>query len=97
MKKIIFLFLVITISKQSISQENKSSKEWTSFVQSINISIDTEKKFKLVANVKLESTEKAATAHLWARVDTKNGEPGFFDNMADRPITNGWNIVLKVK
>jgi|TARA_B110000240_G_C13443932_1_gene429444 uncharacterized damage-inducible protein DinB len=88
MKKIIFLFLVITISKQSISQENKSSKEWTSFVQSINISIDTEKKFKLVANVKLESTEKAATAHLWARVDTKNGEPGFFDNMADRPITN---------
>jgi C-terminal processing protease CtpA/Prc len=34
-------------------------------------------------------TEAGARAYLWMRVDRSNNQPGFFDNMQNRPITSG--------
>jgi len=62
------------------------SSDWTSFNQTIAIQTPVKKKFKVIASVKVESTEPKAWAGVWARVDTKNDEDGFFDNMSDRPV-----------
>ena len=52
---------------------------------------DTQKKFKVVASVKVETDDEGAWAGVWARVDNDNDEQGFFDNMGDRPIkSNTW-------
>ncbi|WP_445455709.1 DinB family protein [Flavobacterium sp. HNIBRBA15423] len=91
MKKIILL-LALFIYTTSYSQNAKEiSREWTSFTQSLSIESKTKKKFKIEASVKVISDEKQAWAGLWARVDNKNKETGFFDNMRDRPIkSNDW-------
>jgi C-terminal processing protease CtpA/Prc len=34
-------------------------------------------------------TEAGSRAYLWMRVDRSNNQPGFFDNMQNRPITSG--------
>ncbi|HEU5237307.1 MAG TPA: S41 family peptidase, partial [Pyrinomonadaceae bacterium] len=34
-------------------------------------------------------TEAGSRAYLWMRVDRRNNQPGFFDNMQNRPITSG--------
>ncbi|MCD0469989.1 DinB family protein [Flavobacterium sp. JAS] len=62
------------------------SSDWTSFNQTIDIQTSVKKKFKVIASVKVESTEPKSWAGVWARVDTKNDEDGFFDNMSDRPV-----------
>ncbi|WP_235982727.1 DinB family protein [Kordia aestuariivivens] len=43
-------------------------------------------KFKLTASVKLVGGDQSSWASIWARVDNKNDEDGFFDNMGDRPV-----------
>lgn len=40
----------------------------------------------MIASVKVETAEPKAWAGVWARVDNKNEEDGFFDNMSDRPV-----------
>jgi hypothetical protein len=48
-------------------------------------------KFKISASAKVITADTSASAGLWVRVDNKNGEAGFFDNMNDRPIkSNEW-------
>ncbi|AWI25244.1 DinB family protein [Flavobacterium pallidum] len=87
MKKILLLLLLTVIPLRA--QEVKVvSDEWTSFTQSIAIESKTKKKFRLEASVKVVTKDPHATAGLWARVDNKNEEQGFFDNMGDRPITS---------
>ncbi|CAM1373010.1 conserved hypothetical protein [Tenacibaculum litopenaei] len=81
------LFWVCALFIYSATAQVKTiSRDWTSFVQSVTISTKTPKKFKLVAKVKVAPDDNRAWAGLWARVDTNNSEPGFFDNMNDRPI-----------
>ncbi|MGG8497822.1 DUF664 domain-containing protein [Tenacibaculum sp. TC6] len=90
MKNILFV-LTVLFFKSSFGQTTEVSRDWTSFVQSVDISVTSKKKFKLIANVKVEPADEKAWAGLWVRVDTKNAESGFFDNMSDRPIkTNKW-------
>ncbi|WP_157578104.1 hypothetical protein [Tenacibaculum ovolyticum] len=49
------------------------------------------KKFKLIANLKVKPNDSKAWAGIWVRVDTKDGEPCFFDNMSDRKVKiNQW-------
>lgn len=74
------------------AQESKTiSRDWTSFAQRLDIVSEKEKKFKVTASVKLETEDEQAWAGVWARVDNKNEENGFFDNMGDRPIkSNEW-------
>lgn len=65
------------------------SRDWTSFVQSINVESKTPKKFKLEGAIKVVTDDKFASAGLWVRVDNKDDSRGFFDNMDDRPVKPG--------
>lgn len=86
MKKIAFLLLFLSfVSGQAQTQKTVSS-DWTSFNQTIAVQTSVKKKFKVIASVKVESSEPQSWAGVWARVDTKNDEDGFFDNMRDRPV-----------
>ncbi len=62
----------------------KSKPDFGSLTTSYNIIQYQEKEFRFLAKVSVEQ----GTGHLWARIDRKGGQPGFFDNMRDRPITN---------
>lgn len=79
----IFLIVYSVVFAQS---KTSVSRDWTSFSQSIEITSNTEKKFKVIGSVKVIATEKVSWAGIWARVDNKDEETGFFDNMGDRPI-----------
>jgi hypothetical protein len=90
MKKIILSVLLINtiVNAQTVEE---ISADWTSFTQSLSIECKTKKKFKVEASVKLVTDDKLAWAGVWARVDNKDEENGFFDNMGDRPIkSNTW-------
>lgn len=86
MKKITILLLFLSIASAHSQSQKEISSDWTSFNQTIDIQTPVKKKFKVVASVKVETEEPMAWAGVWARVDTKNQEDGFFDNMGDRPI-----------
>ena len=92
MKKVVVMALLFLLFLNTEAQERKRvSSYWTSFVQGLDIISKKEKKFKITASVKVETNEKEAWAGVWARVDNKNEETGFFDNMGDRPIkSNEW-------
>lgn len=62
------------------------SSDWMGFSQTIDIQTPVKKKFKLIASAKVETAEPKAWAGIWARVNNKNDEVGFFDNMGERPI-----------
>jgi uncharacterized damage-inducible protein DinB len=82
---ITFLFTIPSHSQKEIS------RDWTSFVQTIEVSTDKNIKFKVVASAKTEREDDWSWSGIWAKVDNKNNESGFFDNMGDRPIiTNSW-------
>ena len=75
------------ISITSNAQKVKEiSREWTSITQALSVESKTKKRFKVEASVKVVTDDKLAWAGVWARVDNKDQENGFFDNMGDRPI-----------
>ncbi len=84
--KTILSFILFVVTFFSYAQEKSISRDWTSFTQRIDITSNSKKKFKLTGSIKVNSDDKNAWAGLWARVDTKNDEPGFFDNMQDRGV-----------
>ncbi|SEL14479.1 Subtilase family protein [Aquimarina amphilecti] len=86
----LFVLIVLIYQYQGVAQTKKVSRNWASFVQSIEIKTDKKTKFKLQGWVKVIGNEKDPNvkAGLWVRVDTKNNETAFFDNMSDRPITD---------
>jgi hypothetical protein len=86
MKKIVILSLFLSIVSAHSQTKKEISSDWTSFNQTIDIQTTAPKKFKVIATVKVETEDPMAWAGVWARVDTKNEEDGFFDNMGDRPI-----------
>ena len=88
---VITLILTTTIS---IAQK-EISRDWTSFAQNITITTDKKIKFRLTASAKTVTDTEGSWSGLWARVDTKDGESGFFDNMGDRPIlSKEWNTYV---
>ena len=86
-----FLLITLVVNAQSES-ETEVSRDWTSFSQFLDVETKEERKFKVVASVKLETEDEQAWAGVWARVDNNPEEGrGFFDNMGDRPIrSNQW-------
>ncbi len=86
MKRIILPLIFLLLIGNIVNAQKVVSRNWTSFTQQIEISSDSEKKFKLIGSLKVEPADDKAWAGLWVRVDTKNDEPGFFDNMGDRPV-----------
>ncbi len=90
-----YLFILLCFIGLPVLAQQEISRDWTSFVQTIQVSTDKEIKFKVVASAKTVADEDWAWSGIWARVDTKNGEDGFFDNMGDRPIiSNEWNSYI---
>ena len=91
MKKITILLLFLSVFSIHSQTQKEVSREWTSFNQTIDVQTATSKKFKVVAFVKVDTQDPNAWAGVWARVDRRDDERGFFDNMGDRPIkTNEW-------
>ncbi|MEO7977195.1 DUF664 domain-containing protein [Flavobacterium sp.] len=86
MKKITILLLLLNLVFAHAQTQKTISSDWTSFNQTIDIQTSVKKKFRVIASVKVETDEPLAWAGVWARVDNKNEEDGFFDNMGDRPI-----------
>lgn len=84
-KYISFLLFICFISINNLYSQELN---WTSFSQSIKMTTDTKLKFKLTASVKLVDGDVSSWASIWARVDNKNDEDGFFDNMGDRPVVS---------
>ncbi|MCZ8229877.1 DUF664 domain-containing protein [Flavobacterium sp.] len=91
MKKVFYLFLLFCVVTTNAQDQRVISNDWVAFRQTIDIQTKVKKKFKVVASVKVESTEPKAWAAIWSRVDNKTEGVGFFDNMGDRPIkSNSW-------
>ncbi|MBP4138002.1 DinB family protein [Flavobacterium geliluteum] len=86
MRKVVMLLLCFSFVSVWAQTQKVISSDWTSFNQTIDIQSSVKKKFKVIASVKVETNEPLAWAGVWARVDTKNEEDGFFDNMGDRPV-----------
>ena len=80
----ILLFLSVYIC--DAQQIDTVTRNWFAFSQKVSVENLEGKKFKLTAAVKAYCANDIASASLWARVDKKNGENGFFDNMINRPI-----------
>ena len=83
------LFLLFTLMAITGNAQKTISRDWTSFTQTIDVQADQEVKFKFVGKIKVITDDPNGVAGLWARVDNKNKETGFFDNMMDRPATSG--------
>ena len=81
-----FFLIALFFCANSYAQD-----DWTSFTYNIKIKANKKLKFKLSADIKVENIDKVAWGAIYARVDTKNGEYGFFDNMQNRPVlSNEW-------
>lgn len=72
------------INRSTISTSNRAA--FGNVGEMIDVSSYQGKEFILKARIKVK--KGPGTGHLWARVDTDQGT-GFFDNMMDRPVTNG--------
>ncbi len=69
---------------------------WHSVMQAVDATPYRRKKVRLTGWVRTNGVEKGM-AGLWMRVDRPNGQPGFFDNMANRSInaTNWTKAVIE--
>ena len=87
------LLLLLTGISVSMNAQKTISRGWISFTQSIEVQATHEVKFKLMGRIKVISDDPNGVAGLWARVDNKNKETGFFDNMMNRPVTSDkWRL-----
>ena len=79
MKKLFFLgvmtLLCLPLNGQSVQT---ISRYWTAFTQKLDIESQSSRKFKLIASAKVVTDDENAWSGIWARVDNKNNENGFF-------------------
>lgn len=82
----------MTVDFAGFSQTAGISRNWTSFVQSLDASfLNSKVKFKLTAAVKVITNDSLAYAGILIRVEDKNGEARYVDNSESRIIrTNEW-------
>ncbi|WP_298418653.1 DinB family protein [uncultured Kordia sp.] len=86
-KRTNYFYLIFVLFCSNIHAQDS----WTSFTYNLKIEASKKLKFKLSADIKVENIDKVAWGAIYARVDTKNEENGFFDNMGDRPVlSNEW-------
>ena len=91
MKKLITIVYLLTLASLYSQSTKEISQDWTSFNQTIDVKTASQKKFKVVAFIKVDSQDANSWAGVWARVDNKDNKTGFFDNMSDRPVKlNEW-------
>ncbi len=89
MKKLYVVVFFMSMAMYSQSN-NVISRNWTSFLQSIEVTSDKEAKFKLMGSLKVMPKDDKAWAGLWIEVETKNGELDSSDSMGERVKTNVW-------
>jgi len=96
MKKIYYLVPILLSSLGAGAQVREVTKDWTSFVQSIDASFEKNKiKFKVSASVKVITDDPDGSASLWIHVLGKENKTLFFNNMNDRIITaNEWRTYV---
>lgn len=84
---ILFLFFYVLFSSQ---QNKKVVKEWTSYVQAIDVSDKSNWNFRLSAKMK-KNKESAGNNGIWVRIDKKDKKMGFFENQYDKfKTTEDW-------
>lgn len=86
MKRFVIVFLFLSLMSAKAQTQKVISSQWMAFRQTIDIQTPVKKKFRVIASVKVESNEPKAWCGVFARVFNKDDEPGFADNMHDRPI-----------
>jgi len=93
MRKLGLVVIILLAIIASSCQSPKISRDWTSFVQTIDVQAEKTKNFKVIAHVKVDTQDDRARAGVWVRVDNKAAAgSGFFDNMSDRPIpSSNWD------
>jgi hypothetical protein len=96
MKKTIYLVTIMLSSLGSGAQVREVTRDWTSFVQSVDASFVKSKiKFKVSASVKVITGDSSGSAALWVHVRAKEGKTLFFNNMDDRRIkSNEWRTYV---
>jgi len=80
------LLWVLVFSIYQTQAQTQTSRNWTSFYQTIDVTTEIERTFILKGYIKVTTNDTTAGAGLWARVDTHNEERGFFENMEDRRV-----------
>ncbi|MTH17996.1 DUF664 domain-containing protein [Flavobacterium sp. LC2016-01] len=86
MKRFLLVFLFLSLVSAKAQTQKVISSQWMAFSQAIDIKTPVKKKFRVIASVKVESTDPNAWAGVFGRVFNSNNEEGFADNMHDRPI-----------
>lgn len=76
-----FLFLALICLSQPVAAQDN----WVSYAQSVETEGREGRRFRFEAAIRAEIDDDSAAAHLWARVDKKNGT-AFFENMGNRPV-----------
>ena len=64
------------------------SQNWYAFYNSIHIETKKNVTIRFSATIKTENLVSHSQAALWIRIENKNAEIGYFDNMSNRPITS---------
>jgi len=79
---------VATEGKHSVKLEvrGESKAPFGNLMRNIDATTYRGRRVRLAARIRLERS--VGRAMMWMRVDRPNGQMGFFDNMADRPITS---------
>ncbi len=82
------ILCILIVSIFACNNIYSQGQYWTLFAKSIKMSTDVKLKFKITASIKTVADNSFAWAGIWARVDNKDEETGFFDNMGDRPVVS---------
>jgi hypothetical protein len=96
MKKIFYLAIIMLSGTGLGAQVREVTRDWTSFVQSIDASFVKNKiKFKVSASVKVITDDPNGWAALWIHAQAKEDKTLFFSNMDDRRIkSNEWQTYV---
>lgn len=70
------------------AQGNRPPESFGNLMQTLDATPYRGKRIRFRAAVRAEVEEGKGRAQLWVRVDRVSRLPGFFDNMADRPVTS---------
>jgi pimeloyl-ACP methyl ester carboxylesterase len=81
MKNTFLTLILLPILFTTQAQDN-----WCSYSQTLKTDGMEGRRFRLEALVRTEIEDDSASARLWARVDKKVGQGGFFENMWFKPI-----------
>ncbi|MBS1715196.1 MAG: peptidase S41 [Armatimonadetes bacterium] len=74
-----------------LSKTGSGAAGFGNMMQSVDAQPFRGKRVKFRAAVRFEKAGDFGQCQLWMRVDRKNGEQGFFNNMGDRPVrTSTW-------